>query len=181
MARTRPGVLLVAPDNEIERININFSDPRAEVDGQRSEMDTPHPILSDLAVRQAMNLAVDRHLIANSFFFGGQEEPAVVNILSGIPRMESPNTRVRHDRDAAERLLDEAGWVLDGDVRKKDGVELSLTFQTTINQVRQKIQQVVKSNLEEIGFRIELVQTEASIFFDNAEGNDQSITHFSTT
>ena len=55
-----PGVLVVAPDLSIERININFSDPRTEVDGQRSEMNTPHPILSDLAVRQAMSLAIDR-------------------------------------------------------------------------------------------------------------------------
>jgi peptide/nickel transport system substrate-binding protein len=173
-----PGVLLVAPDIGIERININFSDPRAEVDGQRSEMNTPHPILSDLAVRQAMNLAIDRELIANSFFFGGQEEPAVVNILSGIPTMESPDNAVVFDPEAAGQLLDEAGWVLDGDVRKKDGVELALNFQTTINQVRQKIQQVVKANLEDIGFKIELVQTDASIFFDSAEGNDQSNTHF---
>jgi peptide/nickel transport system substrate-binding protein len=173
-----PGVLLVAPDIGIERININFSDPRTEVDGQRSEMNTPHPILSDPAVRQAMNLAIDRELIANSFFFGGQEEPAVVNILSGIPTMESPNTKVVFDPDQAGKLLDEAGWVLDGDVRKKDGTELSLNYQTTINQVRQKIQQVVKDNLEEIGFKIELVQTDAAIFFDSAEGNDQNNTHF---
>jgi peptide/nickel transport system substrate-binding protein len=125
-----------------------------------------------------MNLAIDRELIANSFFFGGQEEPAVVNILSGIPSMESPQNSVVFDQERAGQLLDEAGWVLDGDVRKKDGLELALNFQTTINQVRQKIQQVVKANLEDIGFKIELVQTDASIFFDSAEGNDQSNTHF---
>ena len=173
-----PGVLLVAPDIGIERININFSDPRTEVDGQRSEMNTPHAILSALSVRQAMNLAIDRELIANSFFFGGHQEPAVVNILSGIPTMESKDTRVVFDPEAAATLLDEAGWVLDGDVRKKDGMELSLNFQTTVNQVRQKIQQVVKANLEDIGFKIELVQTDASVFFDSAEGNDQNNTHF---
>jgi peptide/nickel transport system substrate-binding protein len=173
-----PGVLVVNPDINIERININFSDPRTEVDGQRSEMNTPHPILSDLAVRQAMNIGIDRQKIADSFFFGGDQEPPVVNILSGVPGMDSPNTELTFDPDGAKALLDEAGWTADGDVRKKDGVELSLDYMTTVNQLRQKIQAVVKDNLEEIGFKIELKQIDANVFFDSAAGNDQNNTHF---
>ncbi|MBA3378197.1 MAG: peptide ABC transporter substrate-binding protein [Chloroflexota bacterium] len=173
-----PGVLLVNPDISIERININFSDPRAEVDGQRSEMNTPHPIFSDLAVRQAMNLGINRQQIADSFFFGGDQEPPVVNIISGIEGMESPNNEVVYDPEAAGALLDETGWVMDGDVRKKDGVELSIDFMTTVSQLRQKIQAVAKSNLEVIGFKVELKQVDSGVFFDSAEGNDQNNTHF---
>jgi len=173
-----PGTLLVNPAVDIERININFSDPRAEVDGQRAEMNTPHPIFSDLAVRQAMNLGIDRQLIADSFFFGGDQEPPVVNIISGIEAMESPNNEVVFDSEAAGQVLDEAGWVLDGDVRKKDGLELSIDFMTTVSQLRQKIQAVVKDNLEDIGFRVELKQVDSGVFFDSAEGNDQNNTHF---
>jgi peptide/nickel transport system substrate-binding protein len=173
-----PGVLVVAPDLSIERININFSDPDTEVDGQRSEMNTPHPILSDLAVRQAMSLGIDRQKIADTLFFGGEQEPPVVNILSGIPSMESPNTEVRFDPDAARALLDEAGWVQDGDVRKKGDLELSLDYMTTNSQLRQKIQAIVKSNLEDIGFKIELKQVTSEVFFDSGAGNDQNNTHF---
>ena len=187
------GVLLVAPGLGIERININFSDPRTEVTTevasatpeaaptqvtQRSEMNTPHPLFSDIAVRQAMNLAIDREQIANSFFFGAEVEPPVVNILSGIPSMESPNTQVVRDLDAARKLLDDAGWVLEGDVRKKDGLELSITYYTTVSPLRQKIQAVVKRDFEEIGFKVELLSVDAAIFFDSAEGNDQNNTHF---
>ena len=188
-----PGVLLVAPGLSIERININFSDPRQEVTTdipsatpeaaptqvtQRSEMNTPHPLFSDIAVRQAMTLAIDREQIASSFFFGGDLEPPVVNVLSGIASMESPNTQVVRDLDAARALLDDAGWVLDGDVRKKDGLELSIDYYTTVSQLRQKIQAVVKRDLEEIGFKVELKSVDAAIFFDGAEGNDQNNTHF---
>jgi len=188
-----PGVLLVSPGLGIERININFSDPRQEVTTevpsatpeasptqvtQRSEKNTPHPIFSDIAVRQAMNLAIDRATIANSFFFGGEVEPAVVNILSGIPALESPNTELVYDPEGAAALLDGAGWVLDGDVRKKDGVELSIDYMTTVSQLRQKIQAVVKRDLEAIGFRVELKSVDAAIFFDSAEGNEQNNTHF---
>ena len=49
---------------------------------------------------------------------------------------------------------------------------------TTINQLRQKIQAVVKSNLEDIGFKIELKAIDANVFFDSAAGNDQNNTHF---
>jgi peptide/nickel transport system substrate-binding protein len=46
--------------------------------------------------------------------------------------------------------------------------------------VRQKIQAVVKANLEAIGFRIELEQVDSAVFFDNAPGNEQNNTHFYT-
>ncbi len=188
-----PGVLLVAPGLSIERININFSDPRAEVTTevssatpeaeptqvtQRSEMNTPHPLFSDIAVRQAMTLAIDREQIANAFFFGTDVEPPVVNILSGIASMESPNTQVVRDLDAARAILDEAGWMLDGDVRKKDGLELSIEYYTTVSPLRQKIQAVVKRDLEEIGFKVELTSAPSEVFFDNATGNEQNNTHF---
>lgn len=174
------GTLLIAPGGGIERININFSDPDKEVDGQKSQKDTPHPIFSDAAVRQAMNVAINREQIASQLFFGGEEEPAVINILSGIPSMTSTNTTLTYDADQANKILDDAGWTKDGDVRKKDGIELKIRYQTTVNNLRQKIQAIVKKNLEDIGFKVELQQTDSSIFFDSAAGNDQSNTHFYT-
>src|SRR5690606_32206937 len=127
------------------RINFNFSDPDTEVDGQRSEMNTPHPFLTDKAVRQAICTAVDRELIANEFY--GEGNPPASNILSGIPALESPNTSFEYDAEAAKQILEDAGWTGDG-TRSKDGVELEVTYATSVNQVRQKTQQVVKSNLE---------------------------------
>jgi peptide/nickel transport system substrate-binding protein len=173
------GILDVRPGTSVERININFSDPNTEVDGQFSEMNTPHPILSDDAVRMAMRLGIDRQTIADSFYFGGDLEPAVANILVGIPAMLSPNQELNYDPEAAKQLLEEAGWTGDG-TRSKDGVELKLRYSTTVNQVRQKTQAVVKSNLEEIGFEIQLEQVDSGIFFDSSPGNDQSNTHFYT-
>jgi peptide/nickel transport system substrate-binding protein len=173
------GVLDVRPGTSVERININFSDPNTEVDGQKSHFGTPHPILSDDAVRMAMRLGIDREKIANSFYFGGDLEPAVANILVGIPAMASPNQELNFDPEGAKQILEDAGWTGDG-TRSKDGVELKLRLTTTVNQVRQKTQQVVKANLEDIGFEITLEQVDSGIFFDSAPGNDQSNTHFYT-
>jgi peptide/nickel transport system substrate-binding protein len=177
---SNPGQLVVVPGTGIERININFSDPNTEVDGQRSEMNTPHPIFSDIAVRQAMVLGIDRQQIADALFFSQEGEPPIANILSGISTMESPNTVLEFNPDKARQILDDAGWTQDGDVRTKDGVELSIRYATTVSQLRQKIQQIVKSNLEDIGFKIQLEQVDGSVFFDSALGNDQSNTHFYT-
>jgi peptide/nickel transport system substrate-binding protein len=168
----------VAPGTSVERILINFSDPNTEVDGQRSEMNTPHPILSDLAVRQALNLAADRDTMSTQFYAGPPGEPPTANILVGIPAYDSPNTTWEYNLEKAAQILDDAGWVLDGDVRKKDGMELSFTYSTTINAVRQKNQAVMKASLEQIGVDVQLKQVDAGIFFDSAEGNDQNAAHF---
>ena len=175
-AEDNKGVFMPYPGVAVERINFNFSDPNTEVDGQRSEMNTPHPFLTDPAVRQAINTAVDRDTIADNFYGNGQ--PAATNILNGDPRTDSPNTSRTFDPDAAAAMLEEAGWVMDGDVRAKDGVKLEVVFATSVNPVRQKEQAVVKANLEAIGFKVQLEQIDAGIYFDGAEGNEQNINHF---
>ena len=168
----------VIPGTSVERILVNFADPNKEVDGQRAEVNTPHPFLTDPAVRQALSLACDRDTIATQFYQGAPGEPPGRNILTGIPAYESSNTSLSFNLDQANAALDAAGWVKDGNVRKKDGVELSVTYSTTINAVRQKTQAVNKDNFEKIGFKVQLKQVDAGIFFDSAEGNDQNASHF---
>ena len=173
------GVLLPYPGVAVERINFNFSDPNTEVNGQRSELNTPHPWLSDPEVRRAINLAIDRKTIADNFYGNGQVY--AVNILNGDPRTESPNTSWEHDIEGAKAVLEEAGWVDDGSgVRAKDGVQLKGVYVTSVNPVRQKSQVVVQANLKEIGIDITLDQVDAGIFFDGSEGNEQNLNHFYT-
>ena len=175
MAEQGPGQLIVEAGTSLERIHFNFSDPNTEVDGQRSEMNTPHPWLGDADVREALNMSVDRELIATTLYGPGQ--PATANVLNGLEAFASPNTSWTFDTAAANALLDEAGWALDGDVRAKDGVRLEGVFATSVNPVRQKTQSIVKANWEQIGVAVSLEQVDAGIYFDSAEGNDQNINH----
>jgi peptide/nickel transport system substrate-binding protein len=169
------GVVVVVPGAGAEQIYINFSDPNTEVDGQRSEMNTPHPFLTDPAVREALNLAVDRALIADEFY--GEGQPPTANVFTGLPSFESPNTSWAFDLDQAAQVLEDAGWAMDGDTRAKDGVRLELTYATTVNQVRQKNQAVIKDAFEQLGIGVRLEQVDAGIFFDNAPGNELNIGH----
>ena len=171
------GTVVVVPGTSVERLDINFADPNTEVDGERAKLGTVHPIWGDKAVRDALNMACDRETIAGQFYLPPGER-ATSNILVGIGAYESPNTTFTFDLEAAAAALEGAGWVLDGDVRKKDGAELAISYVTSINAVRQKTQAVNKQNWESIGFKVELKEVDAGIYFDSDAGNEQNISHF---
>jgi peptide/nickel transport system substrate-binding protein len=150
----------------IERILLNRSDPDKLEGGTRSNPDTVNPRLSDKKVRQALTYVIDREAVAA---LSGPADTATSNNLISPARYNSPNTSYEFNLSKAAALLDEAGWVdSDGDgIRDKNGVKLSLTFQTTINPLRQKIQEMARKNLAEIGVEVKLEVIDASIFFGN--------------
>jgi len=172
------GQIYGPPGTGVEKIQFNFSDPNTEVDGEKSQKDTPHPFLTDPAVREAIAYAIDRETLSSRLYAGSPSEPAGRNILAGMGIYESPNTTATFDPERAKQILEDAGWVLNGDVREKDGVPLSLRYVTTTAEVRVKVQAVVKDNLADVGFAVELVQVDGSVFFDGSAGNDQNFTHF---
>ena len=172
------GKRVTVPGTTVQRIDFNFSDPDREVGGQRSQWQTPHPVLTDKAVRRALTLATDRRSISTQFYDGPPGEPPTANLLAGIPALESANTSWAFDLDEAARVLDKAGWRLVGRIREKDGRRLEVTFATAINPVLQRIQQLAKVRWEGIGIGVELRQVDASVFFDASPGNEQSLAHF---
>ncbi len=150
---------------KVERILINHTDPnKTTEDGERSSLTYPHPFFSDLRVRRAFNVAIDRERIAALY---GRTGRPTANLLVSPAIYRSTNTAFEYDPAQASALLDEAGWIdSDGDgIRDKDGVKMSVLFQTSVNTVRQKTQQIVKENLEAIGVQVELKIIDASIFF----------------
>ncbi len=178
MGDESPGTLEVTPTVSLEFMDVNFSDPRAEVNGQKSEMNTPHPILSDVKVREAIALAINREIITSQLYLDGNQPAA--NVIVGNPAIDTSHNDAVHDPEAAKALLDEAGWVLEdgAEFRRKDGMELLLTLATSVSSIRQKTQAIIQANLAEIGIKIELEQVDAGLFFDGSAGNDQNLTHF---
>lgn len=170
------GVTVPVPPVNVERMAINHSDPWTEVDGQVSEMNTPHPVLSDPAVREAMMIGINRQLMADEFYGIGSEPGK--DVVNGDPLLVSPNTEYVFDSGRAAQILEDAGWVLDGNVRAKDGQTLRLVFCSPIAAHRQKVQSVVKANLDDIGFDIQLESVDSGIFFDASAGNEQSFNRF---
>jgi peptide/nickel transport system substrate-binding protein len=114
-------------------------------------------------VRQAIAAAIDRQAIATAYGRGGT---LTNNLLVEPPRYRSSNTSIKFNPDKAVALLDEAGWKdSDGDgVRDKNGIKLKVVFQTSVQPLRQLAQEVVKKNLEAIGFEVTLKNIDSSLF-----------------
>jgi peptide/nickel transport system substrate-binding protein len=151
-------------------IQFNHADPWSEVDGERSSPRSRHPILSDPAVRQALTLLLDRQSIHT--FVYGRAGVATPNFLNNPARLNSPNVKDEFSVERANAVLDAAGWKRAADgVRQKDGRRLRFLFQTSINSVRQKVQNIYKQSCAKAGIELELKAVAASVFFSSDVGN----------
>ncbi len=158
------GSVSLLPGGTMEFIMLNAADPGTEVDGERSHVSTRHPLFKDVAVRQAVNLCIDRQGIQE--FIYGRTGVATPNIVHNPPRFRSNNLRPEFNPDKAAALLESAGWKKGADgVREKDGRKLKLVFQTSINAARQKTQSVIKSAFQRAGIDVELKGVTSSVFF----------------
>jgi peptide/nickel transport system substrate-binding protein len=169
---------IVAGGN-IEHIQVNTTDPWTEVDGERSSAKTKHPTLSDPAVRQALNLLVDRHSVQEEIY--GRTGIATANFLNAPSRFVSKNTKFEFNVDKANQILESAGWKKGSDgIRAKDGKKLKFVYQTSINNPRQKTQQIVKQACAKAGIELELKAVTANVFFSSDPANPDTYSHFYT-
>jgi peptide/nickel transport system substrate-binding protein len=169
---------IVAGGN-IEHIQLNNTDPWKEVDGERSSVKTRHPFLTDPAVRQALNLLVDRGAVQEQIY--GRTGIATANFLNEPKKFVSRNMKWEFNVEKASQILDAAGWKKGGDgIRAKDGVRLKVVYQTSINALRQKTQQIVKQAAARAGIDMELKSVTASVYFSSDVANPDTYTHFYT-
>ena len=175
------GVFVSAVSANVERLLVNRTNPDPALGDKRGEPDTQHPFLSDLKVRQALAMAIDKKPIAD-LYGGGLAGEGTCNIVSGVPEYSSPNTAglsvCKFDLAAANKLLDEAGWAKGADgIRAKGGVKMAILYQTTVNPLRQKEQAIVKDGWEKLGIKVELKSVTGGVFFGR-EGNDTASRFF---
>jgi peptide/nickel transport system substrate-binding protein len=169
----------IALGGNIEHIQLNNTDPGKEVDGERSSIKTTHPFLSDPAVRQALNLLVDRSSVQEQIY--GRTGIATANFLNAPPPFQSKNMRFEFNVDKANQLLEAAGWKRGPDgIRAKGGVKLKMVYQTSINAPRQKNQQIVKQAAAKAGIEIEIKSVVASVYFGADPGNPDTYQKFYT-
>jgi peptide/nickel transport system substrate-binding protein len=136
-----------------------------------------------LKVRQAFAMAVDRKSMAEQLY--GPAGKASCNIVAAPDDYVSKNTDsmdvCKFDIAKANQMLDEAGWAKGSDgIRAKDGVKMSVLYQTTVNPLRQKEQDIVKKGWEQLGVAVELKSVDAGVFFSSDAGNPDTAGHFFT-
>jgi len=163
----------------VERIEMNMTDPSPDLaEGERSTVKHPHPILSDIRVREALSKAIDRDLLVE-IGYGSAGRPTC-NLVPAPEMFASDNKDcLTQDVEGAKALLDEAGWTVGaGGVREKDGKKLSLVYQTSTNAVRQDFQALIKQWWADIGVETELKNIDASVFFGGDPGSPDTFQKF---
>ncbi|MGL4791459.1 MAG: ABC transporter substrate-binding protein, partial [Anaerotignaceae bacterium] len=124
-------------------------------------------ILSDVNVRKAINIALDREEMLLALK-GGRVATGMFATYYSF----AGETKIETSMDEAKKILDDSGWILNASgVREKDGTPLKLKFITYASRPDLPLlMQIAVSQLEELGIQFE-TEIVDSIGNACAEGN----------
>ncbi len=151
-----------AVTGENEMLVLNLADPT--VDAPADPAANPHPILNDLRVREAIQMAIDKALIVETLLNG---QVKVGTTVLPVGQFACPQPASEYNPEKAAALLEEAGWTLGDDgIREKDGVKMSMKFQTTSgNKLREDTQQVLVEMLKAVGIELLIENVPSDVLF----------------
>lgn len=129
------------------------------------------PVLSDVRVRRAIALSIDRESIVRAIL-KGHADMADSILAPGFWARADDLPRLRYDPAEAKRLLDSAGY------RDPDGPgpkrRFALAYKTSQNELRRRIAAVIQEQLRQVGISVEVQSLEWGAFFsDIKKGNFQ--------
>jgi peptide/nickel transport system substrate-binding protein len=143
--------------------------------GDRSK---PHPILSDVKVRRALLLALDREGMVQATY-GGHARVADGPVPQTFAWVGTPGQRlVRPDKARARRLLAEAGWRdSNGDgILDRNGAPLELTVNApNSTPQRPMLAQQMQAQFREIGVKLNVQLLEFAVFNERRDKGEFDI------
>ena len=167
------GVGRIAPGIWVVDLHFNLSKP---FDDDPTAA-TPHPILGDLRVRQAMSMAIDRDRIRDEFL--AESDTYAIDSPLDVGWMACEVEPFVHDVEAAKAMLEETGWRDDdGDgVREshgvptvEDGTKLTLTMNGyTGFDTLDLIELAVQDDLAAAGVEVAIENQDFAVIFGTYE------------
>jgi peptide/nickel transport system substrate-binding protein len=140
-------------------------------------------VLADPELRKALMRGIDRRVITRALV--GQLLPDAEPLgnhlyVRGFPGYQDNASMVSYDPDAARRQLDALGWRLDGNVRRRGGVELRIRDVVPAGTAASTQEaQLVQKQLAEIGVNVQIQTVDSHGFFDqHVVPGDFDITHY---
>ncbi len=133
--------------------------------------------VSETAVREAIWHAIDRETIAQSIF-GGTEEPAQTLFSANVNYADVELKKRDYDPQAAQNLLDKAGWALvEGEtVRTKEGKPLAMKLYYDSSSSSQKTQaEFIQSALQGIGMKLDIIGEESNSIANRRSTGDYDL------
>jgi peptide/nickel transport system substrate-binding protein len=140
------------------------------------------PKLSDKRVRQAMMHAIDRQAIVDDVFRGAATL-ATANLSPALADYYNPDVKqYPFDPARAAELLDDAGWILNGDVREKDGERLSFVCTTiTGDQARRPEAEIVQQFLADVGIEMQIEEAPVATILEQLRAGEMDASLFNWT
>ncbi|MDR0210518.1 MAG: ABC transporter substrate-binding protein [Pseudomonas putida] len=109
--------------------------------------------LDELAVRQALNKAINRPQLQG--VISRYQKPATSVLASSTPYYQDLSSQLAYDPEGAARLLDQAGWHKGADGwRQRDGKRLSLALDYW--QATTPVLELVQQQLRQVGIELRL-------------------------
>jgi peptide/nickel transport system substrate-binding protein len=133
--------------------------------------------VSDVKVRTALSMAVDRKPIADAVYFGNAE-PAATYVHPKTPDFDpkTPTHLGKYDPVAAGKMLDEAGWKLESDgFRYKDGKKLTLQLYGFAGGRSPKVAEAVQGAWRKIGVNLQIQMWDGTIVFSKLAQQDYDV------
>lgn len=139
--------------------------------------DEKSPLYTELALRQALNKAIDREQLRT--IISRYQKPATALLASSTPYYRDLSPLLAYDPNGARQLLDTAGWKAGADgIRSRDGQRLSLRldyWQTT------PILELVQQQLKLVGIELRLNKATISQVTALKASGDISLNFFNLT
>jgi peptide/nickel transport system substrate-binding protein len=143
-----------------------------------------HPVLADLAVRQAIATAIDTPQVVERLVRpidpGARPLGNRIWLTGQQPYQDHAGGYGKGDTQAARRLLEQASWTLGADgVYAKDGRPLRLGWLTFSGDERRKAEGVLlQAQLAKAGIRLELSDARPLVFFERLDDGNFDIADF---
>lgn len=153
---------------DVRNISLPYREPETITDEEGKTYAVGNPVTSDIAVRKALSVGINRQEVIDHAFngVGRPAEGWTDNLIWG-------NTASYEDGqvEEAEKILEEAGWTdqdKDG-IREKDGVKCAFEVYTPADeQDRYMLAAAVAENVKSLGIEIQVKQTTWDEITENA-------------
>ncbi|MEG0844637.1 MAG: ABC transporter substrate-binding protein [Raoultibacter sp.] len=136
-------------------ISLPTGAPGATKADKGNEYPAGNAVTSDVAVRRAINVGVDRQLMIDNVL-NGYGSPAY-SVSDNMP-WSSADMKVKTDVEAAKKMLEDAGWVAGADgIRVKDGTRAAFnTYYSSDDSVRQALTAEFANQMKGLGIEVSI-------------------------
>jgi peptide/nickel transport system substrate-binding protein len=140
--------------------------------------------MADEAVRQALQVAVDRTAVTDAAVGGTPYQSSVDVLSSATVDHVDHSSFLKYDPDAARKILDEAGWTAGPTgVRSKNGEPLSLRliYYTGIYDFSESVATLLQQELQQVGFQIDLAGGDGATWAKRQAAGDYDLAMVNAT